>query len=277
MSAEFLRGAGQRVRLFSARKHTASTRSARSRRCTTGRSRCSSAWAATSWRATPDTQLHRARRSQRCRAHGADLDQAQPRAPDHRRAGADPALPRAHRARRAGLGRAVRQRRRHRRASCTSRAACCRRRRSSCGASRRSSRGMAHSGRSRDARPRIGSGLVADYDRIREHIEHVVPGFAQYNRRVREPGGFYLPNGPREGKFTTPSGKAQFTVHPIPRARSAAGRAAADDRPQPRSVQHHDLRRERSLPRDLERAPRGLHQRRGHRERRPSDARARST
>jgi anaerobic selenocysteine-containing dehydrogenase len=61
------------------------------------------------------------------------------------------------------------------------------------------------------------SGLVADYDRIREHIEHVVPGFAQYNRRVRDPGGFYLPNGPREGKFTTSSGKARFTVHPIPR------------------------------------------------------------
>jgi molybdopterin-dependent oxidoreductase alpha subunit len=59
--------------------------------------------------------------------------------------------------------------------------------------------------------------LVADYDRIREHIEHVVPGFAQYNRRVRDPGGFYLPNGPREGKFTTPSGKARFTVHPVPR------------------------------------------------------------
>ena len=58
--------------------------------------------------------------------------------------------------------------------------------------------------------------LVADYDRIREHIEHVVPGFAQYNARVREPGGFYLPNGPREGKFTTKSGRAQFTVHPIP-------------------------------------------------------------
>jgi len=61
------------------------------------------------------------------------------------------------------------------------------------------------------------AGLVADYDRIREHIEHVVPGFAQYNRRVREPGGFYLPNGPREGNFTTPSGKAHFTVHAIPR------------------------------------------------------------
>jgi molybdopterin-dependent oxidoreductase alpha subunit len=58
--------------------------------------------------------------------------------------------------------------------------------------------------------------LAADYDRIRDHIEHVVPGFAQYNRRVRDPGGFYLPNGPREGKFTTPSGRAKFTVHPIP-------------------------------------------------------------
>lgn len=61
------------------------------------------------------------------------------------------------------------------------------------------------------------SGLVDDYDRIRAHIERVVPGFDQYNRRVRNPGGFYLPNGPREGKFTTPSGKALFTVHPIPR------------------------------------------------------------
>jgi molybdopterin-dependent oxidoreductase alpha subunit len=58
--------------------------------------------------------------------------------------------------------------------------------------------------------------LVDDYDRIREHIEHVVPGFSQYNRRVREPGGFYLPNGPREGIFPTPSKRARFTVHPIP-------------------------------------------------------------
>jgi len=58
--------------------------------------------------------------------------------------------------------------------------------------------------------------LIDDYDRIREHIEHVVPGFVQYNRRVREPGGFYLPNPAREGAFTTPSKRARFTVHPIP-------------------------------------------------------------
>ncbi len=59
--------------------------------------------------------------------------------------------------------------------------------------------------------------LIDDYDRIREHIEHVVPGFAQYNKRVREPGGFYLPNGPREGRFPTKSGRAHFTVTTIPR------------------------------------------------------------
>jgi molybdopterin-dependent oxidoreductase alpha subunit len=58
--------------------------------------------------------------------------------------------------------------------------------------------------------------LAGDYDRIRDLIERVVPGFEDYNRRVREPGGFYLPNGPREGRFTTPGGKARFTVHPIP-------------------------------------------------------------
>ncbi|HVV48586.1 MAG TPA: FdhF/YdeP family oxidoreductase [Polyangia bacterium] len=66
-------------------------------------------------------------------------------------------------------------------------------------------------------------GLADDYDRIRAHIEHVVPGFVQYNRRVREPGGFYLPNGPREGIFPTKSGKARFTVHPIARHALAEG------------------------------------------------------
>jgi len=59
-------------------------------------------------------------------------------------------------------------------------------------------------------------GLAGDYDRIRDLIEKVVPGFERYNQRVREPGGFHLPNGPREGRFTTPGGKARFTVHPVP-------------------------------------------------------------
>lgn len=67
-------------------------------------------------------------------------------------------------------------------------------------------------------------GLIDNYDRIREHIEHVVPGFTQYNQRVRQPGGFYLPNAPREGKFNTPSHKAHFRVHPIPEHELTDGR-----------------------------------------------------
>ncbi|WP_338865692.1 FdhF/YdeP family oxidoreductase [Myxococcus stipitatus] len=58
--------------------------------------------------------------------------------------------------------------------------------------------------------------LVEDYDRVRDLIAKVIPGFEEFNRRVREPGGFSLPNGPREGNFTTASGKAHFTVHTMP-------------------------------------------------------------
>ncbi len=55
--------------------------------------------------------------------------------------------------------------------------------------------------------------MVANYDYIRDGIEKVIPGFDNYNERVREPGGFYLPNGARDGKFNTPSGKAHFTIN----------------------------------------------------------------
>src|SRR5258708_756400 len=51
----------------------------------------------------------------------------------------------------------------------------------------------------------------------------VVPGTEKYNEGVRRPGGFYLPNGPREGRFTTAAGKARFTVHPLPRAKLEPG------------------------------------------------------
>src|SRR2546421_3220142 len=59
--------------------------------------------------------------------------------------------------------------------------------------------------------------LVADYDLIRDHIARVVPGFDDYNLRVRRPGGFHLPNSASERIFKTPSGRAVFTVHPLPR------------------------------------------------------------
>lgn len=58
--------------------------------------------------------------------------------------------------------------------------------------------------------------LVSNYDYIRDAIEQVMPGFENYNQRVREPGGFYLPNGARERHFKTPSGKAVFTINQLP-------------------------------------------------------------
>ncbi|MED5607392.1 FdhF/YdeP family oxidoreductase [Pseudomonas sp. JH-2] len=56
--------------------------------------------------------------------------------------------------------------------------------------------------------------LVADYDRIRELIEKTVPGFDDYNARIRIPGGFRMPLPPTERKWDTPSGKAEFFVFP---------------------------------------------------------------
>lgn len=58
--------------------------------------------------------------------------------------------------------------------------------------------------------------MISHYDHIRDAIEATVPGFEDYNRRVRQPGGFYLPNSAREQKFNTPTGKAHFTLNPIP-------------------------------------------------------------
>jgi anaerobic selenocysteine-containing dehydrogenase len=59
-------------------------------------------------------------------------------------------------------------------------------------------------------------GLASDYDNIRNRIERVIPGFNDYNRRVREPGGFYLPNSARDRQFKTTTSKANFTVHDLP-------------------------------------------------------------
>jgi molybdopterin-dependent oxidoreductase alpha subunit len=67
-------------------------------------------------------------------------------------------------------------------------------------------------------RTKVNWGLYeSNYDHIRDVVEKVIPGFDDYNKRIREPGGFYLPNAPRERKFKTPKGgdKAVFTVSQI--------------------------------------------------------------
>ena len=59
--------------------------------------------------------------------------------------------------------------------------------------------------------------MVENYDHIRALMERSLIGFEDYNERVRVPGGFALPNPPKDTQsFDTPSGKAQFTTHLLP-------------------------------------------------------------
>jgi molybdopterin-dependent oxidoreductase alpha subunit len=73
---------------------------------------------------------------------------------------------------------------------------------------------------------RLGRALLGDslgwarfedsYSAVREHISAVVPGFADFEARVAEPGGFTLPHPPRDAlTFPTASGRARFTANAI--------------------------------------------------------------
>jgi molybdopterin-dependent oxidoreductase alpha subunit len=59
-------------------------------------------------------------------------------------------------------------------------------------------------------------GLSANYDKIRDLISETIPGFADFNRRVREPRGFFLPNSARSLDFEALGGRAHFTRVPVP-------------------------------------------------------------
>ena len=58
-------------------------------------------------------------------------------------------------------------------------------------------------------------GLQADYDHIRTHISRVIPGFEDYNPRIKQ-APFYLPNPVKRRVYNTPSKKAVFTAAPLP-------------------------------------------------------------
>lgn len=69
------------------------------------------------------------------------------------------------------------------------------------------------------AKATLGSRSVIDwdkyaknYDHIRDDIEKVINGFNNYNERVRNKGGFYLPNGTRIREFDTLNQKANFSA-----------------------------------------------------------------
>jgi molybdopterin-dependent oxidoreductase alpha subunit len=76
-----------------------------------------------------------------------------------------------------------------------------------------------------DSVPVDWAGFEGNYDLIRDHISHVVPGFEQFNVQVRQKGGFILPNGPRDSRtFNTATGKAMLTVNELEALERPAGR-----------------------------------------------------
>ncbi|MGE8361772.1 FdhF/YdeP family oxidoreductase [Pseudomonas sp.] len=57
--------------------------------------------------------------------------------------------------------------------------------------------------------------LIADYSLIRDLIADTIPGFAEFNKRVQHPGGFYLGNSAGARRWNTASGKANFKANPL--------------------------------------------------------------
>ncbi|MBX5136387.1 FdhF/YdeP family oxidoreductase [Rhizobium lentis] len=74
--------------------------------------------------------------------------------------------------------------------------------------------------------------LANDYDRIRDHIAATIPGFENYNARLRKPRGFHLRNSAAHREWQTPAGRASFSCPALPeetvhqRARKGEGRFA---------------------------------------------------
>lgn len=52
--------------------------------------------------------------------------------------------------------------------------------------------------------------MTSNYDHIREAIQSIYPDFCDFNERIRQPGGFQLPNAASTRHWLTPSGKATF-------------------------------------------------------------------
>lgn len=55
-----------------------------------------------------------------------------------------------------------------------------------------------------------------DYALVRDDIAEVVNGFEDYNTKLKQSSGFYLPNSVRERQFKTKTGKANFTINKLP-------------------------------------------------------------
>ena len=240
-SADFLDRARRRVRLRAAAPARPRHAWRRSGPCTRARDACSSRWAATSRWPRPDTAFTAAA-LRRCRLTvqiSTTLNRS------HLVTGEEalilPCLGRTERDVQAGGPQFVTVENSMSVVHASRRAA----RAGLAGAAQRARhRGRASPGRCWAPASRVPwEELVADYDRIRERIARVIPGFEDMNRARAPAGGLRAARAaPATRRFDTPSGRAHFT-----RAPGAAdpapgpGPAAADDHPQPRPVQHDGL------------------------------------
>ena len=103
------------------------------------------------------------------------------------------------------------------------------------------------------------------YDFIRSNdIELTIPGFDDYNKRVRHLGGFYLPNGARDGKFNTLNGKANFNVSEVTIPKLAADELMMQTLRSHDQFQYDHLRPQRPLPGYHQRTPGYLYERERH-------------
>jgi len=75
----------------------------------------------------------------------------------------------------------------------------------------------------RGRHPLAWNELIADYDCIRGHVSRVVPGFADFNARIRLDDIFYAPVWAKQRIFDTPNRKAQLTVNVLPNTPITAG------------------------------------------------------
>src|SRR5690606_15775732 len=58
--------------------------------------------------------------------------------------------------------------------------------------------------------------LVEDYARIRQLIAATIPGFTDFETRLKHTGGFYLGNAASRRQWNTPEHKAAFSAHALP-------------------------------------------------------------
>ncbi|WP_174801759.1 FdhF/YdeP family oxidoreductase [Martelella limonii] len=82
--------------------------------------------------------------------------------------------------------------------------------------------------------------LAEDYDRIRDLIERTIPGFHDFNNRVRKPRGFDLGNAAARREWNTQNGRANFFTGALPEKTEYQARADAPDRFVLQTMRSHD-------------------------------------